>query len=103
LSLQQEHAIQRIAIFVAERAKELCPIQGRAPDSIAGAAIYMACAAAGEKKPMKGNVIRNENDENLNVLNMSCDHVELYRYSTRCWRHGKYDSINLSYHVAQSK
>ena len=46
--------IQKAAIHIAERAKDLCDIQSRAPDSIAGAAIYMACAAAGERKQMKG-------------------------------------------------
>lgn len=45
--------IQRAAVHIVERAKELCNIQGRAPDSIAGAAIFMACCAAGEKKTMK--------------------------------------------------
>ncbi len=54
LELKQENLIQKTAVYVAERAKEVCDIQSRAPDSIAGAAIYMACAAAGERKPMKG-------------------------------------------------
>ena len=54
LELRQENLIQKTAVFIAERAKEICDIQSRAPDSIAGASIYMACAAAGEKKPMKG-------------------------------------------------
>lgn len=48
------NTIQKAAIHIAERAKEVCDIQSRAPDSIAGAAIYMACAAAGERKQMKG-------------------------------------------------
>ena len=46
--------IQKAAVHIAERSKELCDTQSRAPDSIAGASIYMACAAAGERKPMKG-------------------------------------------------
>ena len=45
--------MQKAAIHIVERAKEICNVQSRAPDSIAGAAIYMACAAAGEKKSMK--------------------------------------------------
>jgi len=53
LELQQENLIQKTAVYISERAKEVCDIQSRAPDSIAGAAIYMACAAAGERKPMK--------------------------------------------------
>ncbi|CAF0872800.1 unnamed protein product [Adineta steineri] len=53
LELRQEIHIQKTAVYIAERAKELCDIQSRAPDSIAGASIYMACAAAGERKPMK--------------------------------------------------
>lgn len=53
LELRQENLIPKTAIHIAERAKEICDIQSRAPDSIAGAAIYMACAATGEKKPMK--------------------------------------------------
>ncbi len=54
LELHQENLIQRTAVYIAERAKEICDIQSRAPDSIAGASIYMACAAAGERKLMKG-------------------------------------------------
>ncbi|CAF3629360.1 unnamed protein product, partial [Rotaria sp. Silwood2] len=57
LELRQENLIQKTAVYIAERAKEICDIQSRAPDSIAGASIYMACAAAGEKKPMKGKQI----------------------------------------------
>ncbi len=54
LELRQENLIQKTAVYIAERAKDVCDIQSRAPDSIAGASIYMACAAAGERKPMKG-------------------------------------------------
>ena len=54
---QQVNPIQKAAIHISERAKELCDIQSRAPDSIAGAAIYMACAAAGERKSMKGKYL----------------------------------------------
>lgn len=53
LEFQNEIPIQKAAIYIAERAKEVCDIQSRAPDSIAGASIYMACAALGERKPMK--------------------------------------------------
>lgn len=53
LELRQGNLIPKTAIHIAERAKELCDIQSRAPDSIAGASIYMACAAAGERKQMK--------------------------------------------------
>jgi transcription initiation factor TFIIIB Brf1 subunit/transcription initiation factor TFIIB len=62
LELHQENLIQRTAVYIAERAKEICDIQSRAPDSIAGASIYMACAAAGERKLMKGiNKLINKN------------------------------------------
>lgn len=53
LELKNENIIQKTAVLIAERAKEICDIQSRSPDSIAGAAIYMACAAVGEKKQMK--------------------------------------------------
>lgn len=53
LDLLQQSTIQRAAIHIVERAKEICNIQSRAPDSVAGAAIFMACAAAGQKKSMK--------------------------------------------------
>jgi transcription initiation factor TFIIB len=52
LELRQINLIQKTAVHIAERAKELCNIQSRAPDSIASASIYMACAAAGERKPI---------------------------------------------------
>ena len=57
MELKQENLIQKTAVYVAERAKEHCDIQSRSPDSIASAAIYMACAAAGEKKQMKGKIV----------------------------------------------
>lgn len=53
LDLNQQSIIQKAAIHIVERAKDICNVQSRAPDSIAGAAIFMACAAAGEKKSMK--------------------------------------------------
>ena len=53
LTLLDEKLIQKTSIHIAERAKELCDIQSRAPDSIAGASIYMACAAVGESIPIK--------------------------------------------------
>ncbi|CAF3431177.1 unnamed protein product [Rotaria sp. Silwood1] len=53
LELDQKNLIRKTAVHIAERAKEVCDIQSRAPDSIAGASIYMACAAVGEKKLMK--------------------------------------------------
>ncbi|CAF0904348.1 unnamed protein product [Rotaria sordida] len=49
LQLEQEILIRKTAIHIAERANEVCNIQGRAPSSIASAAIYMACLAAREK------------------------------------------------------
>jgi transcription initiation factor TFIIB len=52
LELHEVNIIQKTAIYIAERAKELCDIQSRAPDSVAGASIYMACAAAGERTPL---------------------------------------------------
>jgi transcription initiation factor TFIIB len=52
IELDKLNIIQKTAIHIAERAKEVCDIQSRAPDSIAGAAIYMACAAAGERTPI---------------------------------------------------
>jgi transcription initiation factor TFIIB len=45
--------IQKTAIHIAQRADEICNIQGRAPSSIAGAAIYLACLAAGEEQTKK--------------------------------------------------
>ncbi len=63
LELHQENLIQRTAIYIADRAKELCDIQSRAPDSIAGASIYMACAAAGERKPMKGKFLKSKSNK----------------------------------------
>jgi transcription initiation factor TFIIB len=53
LELLQENLIKKTAVYIVERAKEVCDIQSRAPDSIAGASIYMACAAVGERKLMK--------------------------------------------------
>jgi transcription initiation factor TFIIB len=53
LELHQENLIKKAAVYIAERAKDICDIQSRAPDSIAGASIYMACAAAGEHKLME--------------------------------------------------
>ena len=52
LDLVREMHIRKTAVHIAERANELCDIQSRGPDSIAGAAIYMACAAAGERQSM---------------------------------------------------
>ena len=51
--------IQKTAIHIAERADEVCDIQGRAPSSVAGAAIYLACLAAGEEQTKKGIEKRN--------------------------------------------
>lgn len=79
--------IQKAAIHIAERAKELCDIQSRAPDSIAGAAIYMSCAAAGERKQMKGKFylfLIFENRINL-----------LFRCPKCCRSDGKYHSTDL--------
>lgn len=52
LQLENRYPIQKTAIHIAETAKNICDIQSRAPDSIAAAAIYMACAASGEKRPL---------------------------------------------------
>ncbi|CAF2431892.1 unnamed protein product [Rotaria sp. Silwood2] len=49
LQLEQENLIRKTAIHIVERANEVCNIQGRAPSSIASAAIYMACLAASEQ------------------------------------------------------
>jgi transcription initiation factor TFIIIB Brf1 subunit/transcription initiation factor TFIIB len=54
LELEEEILIRKTAIHIAERANEICNIQGRAPSSVAGASIYMACLAACEKKTKKG-------------------------------------------------
>jgi transcription initiation factor TFIIIB Brf1 subunit/transcription initiation factor TFIIB len=54
LDLKQELLVRKTAIHIAERANEVCDIQGRAPSSIASAAIYMACLACAEKKTKKG-------------------------------------------------
>ncbi|CAF1060021.1 unnamed protein product [Adineta steineri] len=53
LQLDELNLIKKTAIHIAEQAKELCVIQGCAPDSIAGASIYMACAAANDRQPLK--------------------------------------------------
>ncbi|CAF1041879.1 unnamed protein product [Rotaria sp. Silwood1] len=49
LELKQEILIRKTAMHIVERANEICDIQGRAPSSVASAAIYMACLAACEK------------------------------------------------------
>ncbi|CAF1374259.1 unnamed protein product [Adineta steineri] len=49
LQSNEPNPIKKIAVHIAEQAKELCDIQSRAPDSIAGASIYMACAAVNER------------------------------------------------------
>jgi len=54
LELQQEQLIRKTAIYIAERANEICDIQGRQPSSIAAASIYLACMAVCEKKTKKG-------------------------------------------------
>ncbi len=54
LQLEQERLIIKTSIHIAERANELCDIQGRQPSSIAGAAIYLACLAARQNKTKKG-------------------------------------------------
>jgi hypothetical protein len=96
LDFRQEIIIQKAAIHVAERAKELCDIQSRAPDSIAGAAIYMACAAAGEKKPMKGKVEL--------LSSKRCHQIHLSsRHSSRRRCNGEHHSRHLSHHVAESR
>jgi transcription initiation factor TFIIIB Brf1 subunit/transcription initiation factor TFIIB len=46
--------IRKTAIHIAERANEICDIQGRAPTSVAGTSIYLACLAACEKITKKG-------------------------------------------------
>ncbi|UJR30106.1 hypothetical protein I4U23_017647 [Adineta vaga] len=53
LTLGNTMLVTKTSIHILERAKELCDIQSRAPDSIAGAVIYMACAALGERTSMK--------------------------------------------------
>ncbi|CAF4240108.1 unnamed protein product, partial [Adineta steineri] len=49
LQSNEPNPIKKIAVHIAEQAKELCDIQSRAPDSVAGASIYMACAAVNER------------------------------------------------------
>ena len=75
LSLEREMHIRKTAIHIAERANELCDIQSRAPDSIAGAAIYMACAAAGRT-------------------------INHRRYSRGGRYYAEHHSVDLSHHVA---
>ncbi|CAF1210604.1 unnamed protein product [Adineta steineri] len=53
LQLEEVNLIRKTAIYIVEQAKELCDIQSRAPDSVAGAAIYMACAAVNDRQPLK--------------------------------------------------
>jgi transcription initiation factor TFIIB len=54
LELSQEIIVRKAAIHIADRADQICDIQGRAPRSIASAAIYLACLAAHENKTKKG-------------------------------------------------
>lgn len=54
LDLNNQNLVRKTAIHIADRANELCNIQGRKPSSIASAAIYFACQAAGENKTKKG-------------------------------------------------
>jgi transcription initiation factor TFIIIB Brf1 subunit/transcription initiation factor TFIIB len=89
LELRQGNLIQKTAIFIAERAKEVCDIQSRAPESIASASIYMACAAAGERKAMKGKRF-------LLINNKKIFHIDmLVRYPSINWCYGKYNSTNI--------
>lgn len=44
-------------MHIAERAKEVCDIQGRKPSSVAGAAIYLACLASSEQINRKSKKI----------------------------------------------
>jgi len=53
LEFTQEALIQKVAIFIAEKGKEICDVQSRSPISVAAASIYMAAAAAGENRSMK--------------------------------------------------
>ncbi|CAF0837580.1 unnamed protein product [Didymodactylos carnosus] len=53
LQFVNETLIQRTAIFIAEKAKEICDVQSRNPTSIAAASIFMAAVAGGERKTMK--------------------------------------------------
>ena len=55
LVLEQSNLVRKTAMQIAERAKEICDIQGRKPSSIAGASIYLACLALNENITRKGN------------------------------------------------
>ncbi|CAF1316402.1 unnamed protein product [Adineta ricciae] len=53
LELKNHRLIVKVSTHISERAKEICDIQSRAPESVVGAVIYMACAVVGEQKPLK--------------------------------------------------
>lgn len=57
MTLTQPGLIRSTAIHIAERAKDICDIQGRKPSSVAGAAIYLACLASSEEINRKGKKI----------------------------------------------
>ncbi|UJR26713.1 hypothetical protein I4U23_008028 [Adineta vaga] len=61
LGLDQNFLLRKTAVHIANCANELGNVQGRAPRSIAAAAIYMACSALDIKKSKK------EIQEQLNV------------------------------------
>ncbi len=54
----------------------------------------MACAAAGERKPMKGKFLSLE-EKNKQIY-------FFFRYPSRCWCYGKHHTTNLQNHVTQS-
>jgi len=52
LDLKNERLVQRTALHIANSADKFCDVQGRKPDSIASAAIYLACQECGERITM---------------------------------------------------
>ena len=81
LNLQGEILIRKTAIHVAERAMEVCDIQGRAPSSVASAAIYMTCLIASEKRTKKGK-------KNFIFIFLIIKNLLIFRNSStnRCFR-----------------
>ena len=52
--MKEKSLIQNAAIHVGNQARELCNLESRVPTSIAAAAIYLVCTAAGYNKTRIG-------------------------------------------------
>lgn len=58
LELQQGNLVKKTAIYIADHANEYCDIQGRQPNSVAAAAIYLACLVLCENQNKKSNFLK---------------------------------------------